>query len=331
VAAKKTARRKPRKRPAEPTGLAPAEVAAPPPEKARREAEALVGEGAVVLATYRDPVGGKWLHLVAIDVERVEPTPYQREPSKTHVEKITRVIEKVGRFLDPIILCSAGGGRFWTPNGNHRLQALRALHARTAIGLLVPEPEIAHQILALNTEKGYNLRERSLGVARLLRTLAEGGADGGAAGAAWRSRTEASLSFELEEPALVTLGAAYEKRPRLSGGAYQSVLRRIDEFLEEKLPRALALRGERADQLLALDDAVSAAVAKLKERGFQSPYLKAFVVARVNFLRFVKGDPPPFAAALEKMEKTARRFNAEKISQADIARSGGPPEPEAAE
>src|SRR5205814_917408 len=62
------------------------------------------------------------------------------------------------------------------------------------------------------------------------------------------------------------------------GGAYQPILKRIDEFLTAKLSKALEIRRERARQLLALDEAVNAAVAALKAHGFQSPYLKAFVV-----------------------------------------------------
>jgi ParB family chromosome partitioning protein len=167
-------------------------------------------------------------------------------------------------------------------------------------------------------------------VLRLLRSLA-GNREKDTEGKEWASRTESFLAFELEEAALLTLGLAYEKRPRFSGGAYRSALRRVDEFLDEKLPRALERREERAAKLLELDDAVSAAVAKLKERGFQSPYLKAFVVARVNPLRFYKGEPPEYDDLMETMQRAAARFNVEKVREADIARSGGPPEAAAGE
>ena len=63
-------------------------------------------------------------------------------------------------------------GGYWTPNGNHRLAALRTLGARSAVAIVVPEPEVAHRILLLNTEKAHNLRERALEVARLAESLA---------------------------------------------------------------------------------------------------------------------------------------------------------------
>ncbi|MGH9361890.1 MAG: ParB N-terminal domain-containing protein, partial [Thermoanaerobaculia bacterium] len=324
VGTKKTAgkpRRPRRKRPETPIGLAPGELQAEPPREIAALAERARADGGCVLASYREPVGGHWMLLAALPVDRVEPTPFQREPSKTHVEKIARVVEKVGRFLDPVILSPAPQGGYWTPNGNHRLQALKKLNARTVVGLLVPEPELCHQILALNTEKGYNLREKARGVLSLLRTLAGEGTE-------WANRTEESLAFELEEAALVTLGLAYEARPRFSGGAYHSLLRRIDGFLDQKLGKALETRKERAGRVLAVDDRVGAIVEALKARGFQSPYLRAFAVARVNPIRFHKGEPPPFDETLERMLRAAEKFDAAKIKESDIARAGGPP-PEA--
>ena len=92
--------------------------------------------------------------------------------------------------------------------------------------------------------------------------------------------------------------------------------------MSAKLPKAIAEREGRAKKLLELDEAVNAAVKKLKERGFESPYLKSFVVARVNFLRFQKGDVD-FDAAIEKMIASARKFDAGKFKTDDVARPGG--------
>ena len=74
----------------------------------------------------------------------------------------------------------------------------------------------------------------------------------------------------------------------MSGGAYQSILKRIDAFLEEPIAKALKERERRGKKILKLDDAVTAVVDKLKAKGLTSPYLKAFVVSRVNYTRFVK-------------------------------------------
>ena len=187
----------------------------------QRLADQVEADGGVVLASYRDPFGGTPVLFTALPVERVEPTPFQRDPSLPHVTRLMNVIETLGRFLDPIVVIRQEGG-YWTPNGNHRLQALRKLGARTVTALLVPDPEIAFKILALNTEKAHNLKEKALETIRMERALAESA--GG--------RVEREFTFEFDQPAFLTLGAAYEQRPRLSGGAYHSMLRRIEAFLD---------------------------------------------------------------------------------------------------
>jgi ParB family chromosome partitioning protein len=64
------------------------------------------------------------------------------------------------------------------------------------------------------------------------------------------------------------------------------VLRRIDDFLDESLTKAVRERERRAAKVLKLDDAVSKVVVALKEKGLTSPYLRPFVIARVNPIRF---------------------------------------------
>ena len=268
-------------------------------------------DGGAVVGRYKDPFGGTPLLLVALPVDRVEPTPYQRDASDAHVKRLMNVIERIGRFLDPIVVVRQDG-QYVTPNGNHRLQALKKLGAKTVVGLLVPDAEVAFKILALNTEKAHNLREKSLETIRMARALAKRG-----------DATEESYAFEFEQPAFLTLGGCYEERPRLSGGAYQSILRRIDTFLDEPVAKSIKERDRRARKILKLDDAVSAAVEKLKAKGLTSPYLKPFVVSRVNFTRFSKATSFDFDETLDKIIASAQKFNVDRIKQEDVAKSGG--------
>ena len=284
-------------------------------DAATRALAARIGEhGGAALAIYREPFGGNPAVLAALPIERVDPTPYQRDPSEPHVKRLMNVIETLGRFLDPII-CVEHDGRYLTPNGNHRLQAMRKLGAKSIIGLVVPDAEVAFKILALNTEKAHNLKEKSLETIRMLRALSE----------EQTSRAEREFAFEFEQPAFLTLGAAYETRARLSGGAYHPLLRRIDEFLDERLPRALKERARRAALILAIDDQVGGIVDKLKKRGFTSPYLRPFVVARINPIRFSKSTEFDFDDVLGRMKKNAEKFNADRIRQEEIVRAGGGP------
>ncbi len=274
-----------------------------------------------MLSVYREPYGARWLVLAALPIELVEPTPYQRNLSDTHVRKLEAVISKLGRFLDPIIAVRdhqmENGVRFWTPNGHHRLSAMRTLGAKSIIAIVVPESNAAYQILALNTEKAHNLREKALEVIRMYRELARLDAS-----------TEEGYALEFEEPALITLGLCYEARPRLSGGAYHPPLTRVETFLKDPLSEALSVRGERARMVLALDDEIVKQVDALKAKGLTSPYLKSFVVARVNPVRFRPKDAPPlsFDDALDRMMKAVAKFSPEKIKLDDIARTGGAPD-----
>jgi ParB family chromosome partitioning protein len=269
-------------------------------------------DGGVVLGAYRDPFGGKPVLFVSLPIERVEPTPFQRDPSDPHVKRLMTVIETLDRFLDPIIVIRKAD-RYWTPNGNHRLQAMRRLGAKTVVALLIPEAEVAYQILALNTEKAHNLREKSLETIRMARALAKTSGE-----------TEAAFAFEFEQPAFLTLGVCYESRPRLSGAVYQSVLRRIDDFLDTPLPKAVAERERRAKLVLTVDDRVTAIVEKLKARGLTSPYLRPFVAARINPIRFSKATSFDFDEVMEKMTAAAGKFNIDKVKAEEVTRASGP-------
>src|SRR5690606_12517457 len=155
------------------------------------------------------------------------------------------------------------------PNGNHRLSAMKTLGAKCIVALVVPEATAAYQILALNTEKAHNLRERALEVIKMYEELA-----------ALDDATEETYALEFEEAALITLGLCYLENGRFSGGAYHPILRRCDEFIKKPLKSALPIRRERAKALLDLDKAVIEKVEALKAKGLTSPYLKIFVVAR---------------------------------------------------
>ena len=288
-----------------------------PPEVAE-VANRIESGGGLVIGSYCEPLGRNPLLLAALPIDSIEPTPFQRDLSDAHHKKLSGVIDRTGLFLDPVIAITAPKEGFWTPNGRHRLEAMRRLGAKAIIALVVPKREIAWQILALNTEKAHNLRERSIEVIRIYRGLIEEDA----------SRPEKDFAFYLEEAALVTLGVCYEKKGNFAGGAYHSILRRLSEFSDEPLRKSLATHERHAKTLFDLDTAIGEVVEKLKERGLVSPYLRAFVVARINPLRWIKDEPPPLEEVLATMSERAGRFNVDKIKQQDLARSGGAPDAE---
>jgi ParB family chromosome partitioning protein len=303
------------------TGLSPRQVGGADDPRLRGLSERVEQDGGAVLGSYSEPFGGTGVLMVALPIDRVDPTPYQRDPSEPHVKRLMTVIERVGRFLDPLVLVYHDD-RYWTPNGNHRLQAMRKLGAKSIVGLLLPDEEVAFKILALNTEKAHNVKEKSLETIRMARALA--GRKGGALSTSLGA-SERDFAFEFEQAPFLTLGAAYEERRSLSGGAYHPVLRRIDDFLDAPMSAALRERERRSAKVLKLDDAVAKVVDALKKRGLTSPYLKPFVVARINPIRFSKSTEFDFDEVMDKMIAAAGRFNVDRVKQEDVAKIGGAP------
>jgi ParB family chromosome partitioning protein len=308
------AKRRAKKAKALTRGLTPAEcrldMLSGEAEEVRERVKQVGGE---VIGTYKDPLGGGPLLSCILPISEVEPTPFQRDLSDAHHKKLADVIDKTGMFLDPIICVTAPKIGFWTPNGMHRLAALRRLGAKSVTALVVPKREVAWQILALNTEKAHNLKEKSLEVIRIYRGLIEEDA----------TRPETGFSFYLEEASFVTMGLCYEKNLKFAGGAYNSIVRRLEKFVDEPLSKALKSHEKHAGLLQELDENVAQVMQKLKARGFVSPYLRAFVVARINPLRFMQGEPPELVDLLKTMIGRAAKFNTEKVKQEDLASSGG--------
>lgn len=311
-----------RRKKAAPTsaGLAAAEVAGgTPPAAVRSLTEQITAEGGAVLTTYREPFAGQWVVMASLPLDKVQPTPYQREMSQAHVDRLATVIPKVGRFLDPVIAVHQDKG-FWTPNGMHRLLALKQLGAQSIVALVLPEHDVAFRILALNTEKAHNLKDKCLEVIRMAHALAK--EEVGA------TRPEADWSFEFEEPAYLTLGLCYEERARFAGTPYLPVLRRCDEFSSAPLAQSLAPRMRHAHQLLELDDAVNEAVSRLRNAGFASTFLKPFVVAHINPLRRTRAKPGQKAPKAElsntltRMLAAARDLDPLRVKPQDIAAAG---------
>jgi ParB family transcriptional regulator, chromosome partitioning protein len=313
------ARRRPRKAKPQTKGLDPLECRLETPtENAVNASGAVQKAGGCVIGSYKDPLGGHPVLMSILPIDAIEPTPFQRDLSDAHHKRLADVINKTGRFLDPIIAVIAPQGGFWTPNGRHRLEAMRRLGAKSIAALVMPDREIAWQILALNTEKAHNLKERSLEVIRIYHGLLEED----------DSRSESQFAFYLEEAALVTLGICYEKRPRFGGGTYNPILRRLETFTEDPLRAAVKEHERRASMVLELDEKVASVVARLKERGLVSPYLRSFVVARINPLRWIKGEPPSLEDVLKTMRERVAKFNTDKIRPQDLAGAAGPPDDE---
>jgi ParB family chromosome partitioning protein len=281
------------------------------PRAVREMTDQVTADGGRVLAAYREPVGEHWQLFCLLPTEKVAPTPYQRDLSPTHVKRLHEAIKKIDRFVDPIVVVSPGPGIYWTPNGHHRLKVLQKLKAETCPALLLLEPEVAFLILALNTEKAHNLKEKSLEVIRMYRGLAE----------AEPRKGEEDYVFQFEAPHLVTLGLLYEQNKRFAGGAFAPLLRRVDKFLSGTFTRTLPQREARAEKVRAADAALADVVGQLKKRGIRHPFVKNYVLARTTPLSRARKTMPSFDQALDKLLANIEGFDVAKVRYDDVQRS----------
>ncbi|MBV8138685.1 MAG: ParB N-terminal domain-containing protein [Deltaproteobacteria bacterium] len=273
-----------------------------PPRAVEELAAAIQADGGEVLAAFEEPIGAHWHIFALLPLNLVEGTPYQRDLSPAHLKRMVEVMKKLDRYTEPIVAVRSDG-HYWTPNGNHRRAAAAKVGAKSIPAIVVPEPEVAFQILALNTEKAHNLRDKALEVIRMYRArLAD-----------QPRRAEKEFAFEFERAHFITLGLLYEKKPKFSGGAYAPILSRVDNFLAQPLKEAIGEREERAGQVERADELVTDLVAQGKKRGLVHPYLKNFIIARSNPLTRARKTIPTCNAALNSLIKALSEFDLDKI------------------
>lgn len=278
-------------------------------------AEEVRQAGGAAIAAYREPLSGRPLLLASLPIKAVQPTPFQRDLSPTHVKRLAQKIEESGTFLDPLVVVRGEAGQLWTPNGRHRLAAAKILGLKQVTALVSPDEELAFRILALNTEKAHNLKDRSLEVIRMARNLA---------GRKPRAK-ESDYAAQFEAPELMTLGIVYADNKRFAGGAYSPLLKKVDRFSDRTLRASLRERDGYAARLQAVDNDVRKIVGRLQARGFKSPYLRTYVVARINPVRFhrqkkdVTTPPMTVREALTRMAAAARNFDVTSVKPGDLA------------
>jgi ParB family chromosome partitioning protein len=268
-------------------------------------------DGGRPLAVYREPVGDHWQIFALLPIDKVAPTPYQRDLSPTHAKRLQEMIKKIDRFVDPVVVVSPRAGVYWTPNGHHRLKALQKLKADWVPAILIPEAEVAFLILALNTEKAHNLKEKSLEVIRMYRGAAE----------QKPASSEEDWQLQFESPHFITLGLLYEVNKRFAGGAFAPILRRVDKFLKVSLRKGLEERAERAELVRAADETLVQVVAKVKKRGINHPYVKNYLLARTTPLTRARKTLPSFEQTFKKLRENLEEFDVAKVRYDDIQRS----------
>lgn len=278
------------------------------PDDVKNLAKQIENDGGIVLTIYQEPYGKNWQIFAFLPLEKVKPTPFQRDLSSSHVKRLQEVIEQVKRFIDPIVAVRYGDGEYWTPNGNHRREALLQLGAKEIPAIIIPDMSVAFHILSLNTEKAHNLKEKALEVIRMYRGLLETNS----------KISEMDYAFQFEEAYFITLGLIYEKHLKFSGSAYVPILKKIDNFIDAPLVEALNEREKRAKILKEVDDIIEPIVHSLRERGINHPFLKQAVVSKVNPIKRKRVVTIEYYDFFKQMKKALEKLDPSTITMEEL-------------
>lgn len=223
------------------------------------------------IAEFKEPLLGHTLEIQVVPVEELEVIEIQRKPSQYHIKRLADSIRKLG-FLVPVIGIRRAG-RIVIIDGQHRLLAAKELGIGELPVIVVPE-KLAFDLMELNVEKQMSLREKAYVALNVYRWWREVDPQ--------RKETDLELRDAIESIHYVTLGLAYEKAPNLFGSAYESILHRVDRWLDLPLSEAISAREGRAKMVLEVEGLVREAVAKLQELGVNHPFLPRAVVSFAN-------------------------------------------------
>jgi len=220
---------------------------------------------------FNDPYLNQDLKFKIVPIEDLTIVKHQRKPSSYHVKHLVSSIERVG-FLVPLIVTEKKDG-FMIIDGQHRFLAAKELGIREVPVIVVPE-KIAQLMMNLNIEKELNIREKSYVALNIYRQYLENNPD--------ILESDPEIIDSIEQVYYVTLGLSYEKQEKLSGSAFESVLKKCDLFLDEKLSSAIKIREKRAEKVLFAYNLVKEISQKIKELGKWHPYVYHQIISYAN-------------------------------------------------
>ena len=225
---------------------------------------------------FKDPANRRNLTFGVVPVSKLDVISHQRKPSDAHVKRIVDSVGRVG-FLTPLVVVEReNGDGYHVIDGQHRLLAAKELDLRRLPVVIVPR-DVAHRMLTLNVEKEPNIRERSAVALAIYRELVE---------------TEPRMTEEdpevvdsVQQAHYVTLGLAYSEAGRLTGSAFEPILRKCDGFVSKPLPEALPIREGRAGKVVEAFRLVKQIGDQLKESGAWHEFAGAQIISYANPLK----------------------------------------------
>ncbi len=224
--------------------------------------------------TFKDPYKGHEMIVRMVPIDRLEVIRHQRKPSTYHVKHLVNSIERIG-FLVPLIVVNhpEDKDKLLIIDGQHRFLAAQELGIKELPVIVVPD-KLAQLMMNFNIEKELNIREKAYVAIAVYRGYLEEKPE--------MLESDPEIVDSIEQAYYVTLGVGYEKAEKLSGSAFEPILKKCDFFLDVKLPEAFEIREKRAEKVLIANGLVRDIAQKIKEMGRWHPYLYAQIISWAN-------------------------------------------------
>jgi len=258
------------------------------------------GNGAAILvmeivARINEPLHGYAQEIALIPVSRLKVIEVQRKPSAPHVKRLKSSIKKIG-FTIPLIVVRRGEDNIII-DGQHRFLAAKELGIKELPAIIIPE-KYAHNLMELNVEKQMSLRERAYVALNVYRMYLNENPS--------MKEDDGRIMDSIEYAYYVTLGVAYEKKPRVSGSPYEPLLKKVDGFLSKLLKDAFVERERRAGIIIETDDLTRDVVKKVKELGVEHEFLYNEVVSFCNPMKRKKKVSQSFDNIFSALQKNLK-------------------------
>lgn len=218
-----------------------------------------------------EPYHHNLIKVKVVPIEKLSVISHQRKPSQYHIKHLMSSIERIG-FIVPLIVVKQDDS-YLIIDGQHRYLAAQELGIRDIPVLVVPQ-KLSELMMNFNIEKELNIREKAYVALNLYKEYIKNRPE--------LLESDPVLSDSIEQAYYVTLGIAYEREEKVSGSSFESILKKCDFFLDEKLQDALTIREKRAEKVLSANYLVREIAQKLKEMGKWHPFVYQQILSYAN-------------------------------------------------
>jgi ParB family chromosome partitioning protein len=242
--------------------------------------------------SFTEPYKKYKLELRILPISKIEVVKHQRKPSEAHVKHLISSIERIGFLVPVITVKKADGSGYMIIDGQHRFLAAQKLGITEIPAIIVPS-HLAEKMMNLNIEKELNIREKAQVALAIYREYLSSKPDS--------EEADPLIVDSIENAYYVTLGIGYERAEKLTGSAFESILKKCDGFLTLKLSEAIRERERRAEKVIEANNYVKSIAEKIKEMGRWHPFVYQQIISASNPFKRKRKIQEGFDEAINKM------------------------------